>query len=320
MRKKIKSDNNPKILNDFLIYLKDIKNYSIRTILGYELDIQIFLHFILSYIDLDIEYSKITAFSLITVKVEDIYAFLFYLNNEKNNCSSTRARKVASLKQFFKWLYSKYPSNKENPTLNLSKITLHYRLPKYLTLEEAKKMQNIFNNENSQNYIRNNTILILFLNTGMRLSELININIKDINFDSQTIIINGKGNKERTVYLSNYCKNKLIKYLETRKDNLEPLFISSQHKRISKSSIESICKKAYKIMGIEEKKFTVHTLRHTAATIIFKQNRDIVLVKEFLGHSTILSTQTYLHTQNDLVKEAVNKNPLNTYKKGGKYE
>ena len=318
MNKNLKCSGNPRILKDFLNYLQYTKNFSIGTIRGYEIDLNIFLKFILEYRNIPGSVSSITIFTIAQIEKSDIIAFMVYLNYYRSNCSSTRQRKIASVKAFFKWIYTNYPIFKnENQTLRLPGIQSIVRLPKYLTLKEAKKMQRVFNKNNCVQYIRNNTIITLFLTTGIRLSELIGINIHDIDFENKTIKVLCKGNKERIVYFSENCKKQLLEYLQIRKEikcTGDPLFVSNQHKRISKSSIENICKQAYKIMDLEHKKYTVHTLRHTAATIYFEyNNRDILLLKELLGHSTILSTEIYTHTYNNLVKEAVNKNPLNNF-------
>lgn len=318
MSKYIDFNQNPVVLNDFINYLENMRNFSAQTIKGYELDLKLFFNFILKYKDIKIKFNEITIFIIYKIKQDDIIAFLVYQNYYKNNCSSTRQRKLAAIKAFFKWLYIENPGLQiENPTDNLPHIQSIIRLPKYLTLDEAKQIQNIFNKRNCKYYIRNNAIITLFLSTGIRLSELLKIKYIDINFNNNSINVVCKGNKERIVYFSNYCKEKLLAYLNVRSklanDN-EYFFLSNQGKRLSKSSVENICKKAYQIMGLEQKHYTVHTLRHTAATIYFEfNNRDILLLKDILGHSTILSTEIYTHTYNNLVKDAVNKNPLNDF-------
>ena len=319
MRNNINFEKNPAILNNFLAYLQNMKNYSIGTIQGYELDLKIFFNFILKYKDIGITYAQITTFTISQIREEDVEAFLVYINYYNSNCSSTRKRKVAAIKSFFKYFYTNNNYvNKENPTKNLPSIQTLKRIPKYLTIEQAKKMQNIFNKDNSKQYVRNNAIITLFLSTGIRLSELLKINLEDIDFNNKTINIYCKGNNQRLIYISEYCRKKLQEYISERdaaNTQCEALFIGSKNKRISKSSIEYICKSAYKLMGIEDKNYTVHSLRHTAATIYFESNnRDILLLKEILGHSTILSTEIYAHTYNNLAKEAVMKNPLSEYK------
>ncbi len=318
MSKNIDFKHNPTILNDYLEYLKNTRNYSIGTINGYELDLKIFFNFILRYKDIPIEFAQLTMFNISQIKYDDIVAYIVYLNYHNNNCSNTRQRKVAAIKSFFKWFYAqKNFIKKENPTKKLPHIQKLQTYPKYLTLNQAKNIQSIFNENNCKQYIRNNAILTLFLSTGIRLSELVNINLEDINFTEKTIKICCKGNKERIIFFSEYCKKKMLEYLNLRDTNnckTNALFIGSRNKRICRNSIEYICKKAYKLMGLEDKNYTVHSLRHTAATIYFEyNNRDILLLKEILGHSTILSTEIYTHTYNDLVKEAVMKNPLSEY-------
>ena len=219
-------------------------------------------------------------------------------------------------------MYNQYPklNYKLNPAQNISSAELMYRLPKYLKLEDAKKLQHIFNINNSRNALRNNTIITLFLNCGLRLSELVSINIKDIDFESKTLKVIGKGNKERVVFLNTNTIKVISNYLRTRNTLIEndALFVTYKNKRISNTYVERICKKAFKLARLEEYGYTVHSLRHTAATYLYKETKDILITKEFLGHSTIESTQIYTHIENQSIKEAVNKNPLSNYiYKGG---
>lgn len=314
----INTKENPKVLSNYLDYLYRIKNYSLKTIQSYQTDLIIFFKFIIKYLELPIRTKDINVFILANLKSSDIIAFLIFLNYNRNNSPATRKRRVSAIKSFFKWLFNYYPTfdTKNNPILNLPKINLMYRLPKYLTLEDAIRIQDIFNNSNSRFYLRNNLIIKLFLNTGMRLSELININIKDINLKQKTIYIIGKRNKERTIFLNSSCVSDITKYLNTRKvlDLNEALFINQFGKRLSEDSIENICKTAFKLAGLEEYNFTVHTLRHTAATHLYDYTKDILIVKEFLGHESISSTEVYAHICNEEVKKAVNSNPLANFK------
>ena len=191
----IKTKENPKILNDFLMYLYTIKGYSQNTISTYNFNILHFLKFLLQYWDIPIKTKDVTIFILINVKESDIAAYLVYLNYLKDNSPSTRKNKIESLRSFYKWIFSSFPTNtnmKENPMLSLPSIQQQLRLPKYLNLKDAYKIQNIFNISNSRFYIRDNLIITLFLQTGMRLSELVNININNINFDKKSITIIGK--------------------------------------------------------------------------------------------------------------------------------
>ena len=309
---------NPKILNDFLNYLLVFKNYSLDTIKGYNIDLIMFFKFLIKYLNLEIEIKDINVFLLVSVKESDIIAFLIYLNNSRNNCFRTRQRKVSAIKTFYKWLFGYYPSlyNRVNPTMDIPHIEVTDRLPKCMHLEDAKKLQHIFNITNSRNAIRDNTIITLFLNCGLRLSELVSIDIKDINFNKKTINIIGKGNKERTIYLNSRALKAIKLYLNTKKivDLNDPLFLDNRNKRMTTFNIEKICKKAYRIAGLEDYGYTVHSLRHTAAAYLYKSSKDILVVKEFLGHARLDTTEIYIHLDNDDVRNAVNSNPLNNYK------
>ena len=196
--------------------------------------------------------------------------------------------------------------------VNIQKVE---RLPKSLTLEEAKKIQTVFTIKNSKNSLRNNAIICLFLSAGLRVSELISIKFTDIDFEKNSIQILGKGNKERTVYFSDYCKKQIKKYLSTRKDNNPFLFVSNKNDKLSREEINYITKKAYKLMNLEDRHYSTHTLRHTAATLLYMYvKEDTLLLKEFLGHSSIASTQIYTHIHNRQVKEAVERNPLSNFR------
>ena len=309
---------NPKILNDFLNFLLLIQNYSKETIKNYNSDLLIFLKFIIKYLELDMQVKDINIFILTSIKRSDIIAFMVYLNYERDNCFKTRQRKIASLKSFYKWIFNNYPSitkYKENPTINIPAIKPAERLPKYLSLEKVKRISNVFNLSNSRNAIRDNTIITLFLNCGLRLSELSGINICNINFNKRTLNVIGKRNKERVVYLNKKTINSIKEYLSLKKiiDYKGPLFTYGQNKRLSIYSIEKICHKALKLANLSEYDYTVHSLRHTAAVNIYRHTKDILVLKEFLGHVSVLSSEVYMHIDNDAVRNAVNSNPLNSY-------
>ncbi len=320
---KVNYDANPSILNNFLNYLQGFRNYTDDTIKAYNSDLLQFFYFIKEYNKIPVEIKEFNIFILANVKQADIIAFLVYLNYVRDNNPSSRNRKLSAIRGFYKWLLYTNPTiQKENPTkeiLNSGKI---FRLPKYLNLEQAKTIQSIFTLENSKFSARNNAIISLFLNTGTRASELINIDIQDINFKNNSIIVCGKGNKERVVFFTNSCKEKLLKYLNTRfKDKElidinEPLFLSRYNKRLGIDGIEDVCAKAYELMGLKDKGYTTHTLRHTTATLIYIYvAQDILLLKKVLGHQSISSTEIYTHVYDKQVKEAFNKNPLSNITK-----
>lgn len=318
----IKTKENPKILNDFLMYLYTIKGYSQNTISTYNFNILHFLKFLLQYWDIPIKTKDVTIFILINVKESDIAAYLVYLNYLKDNSPSTRKNKIESLRSFYKWIFSSFPTNtnmKENPMLSLPSIQQQLRLPKYLNLKDAYKIQNIFNISNSRFYIRDNLIITLFLQTGMRLSELVNININNINFDKKSITIIGKNNKERIIYLNDLCMKKLKEYINLRKNKTkiininEALFLNKNGQRLQQHGVEYVCKKAFKLAGLEEYNYTTHSLRHTVAAQLYMNNVDLLVIKEILGHSSITTTEIYTHVHNLKVKEAVEKNPLSNF-------
>lgn len=305
---------NIKVLDDFSYYLSTIRGYSPITVKGYYSDLILLFTFLNSYLEWNVDLGDIDISFLSKVEENAIFAYLSYLISYKNNGSSTRKRKVASAKSFFKWLYTKYDKTlkkENNPTLSVACVEKTRRLPKYLKLEDALRIQSIFNETNSKNYIRDNTIIILFLNSGIRLAELVNINIKDINLELKELRIIGKGNRERTVYLNKKVLKQLELYLSTRTDDYEALFLSSCKTRLKPNSVEHICNKAFALAGLGGCGYTTHTLRHTAATHIYAQTNDILIVKEFLGHTNIASTEIYTHISNKELKEAADRHPLN---------
>ena len=218
-----------------------------------------------------------------------------------------------AIKGFYKWLYLYYPSfsKKPNPIQNITTVPNVVRLPKCLNFEQAKLIQNVFNEQNCKNSKRNNAIITLFLHTGIRISELVNLSITDIDFNSKTANIIAKGNIEKRIFLNDYTIKRLKLYLKTRNDDCNALFVSSKkNRRISVDAIEDICKKAFNLIGIvDTTKYSAHTLRHTAATIVYKNN-DILTAQAFLGHKTINTTEIYTHVINEDIKNAINKNPL----------
>ena len=303
----------PSILKKFLKYLINTRNYSKNTVISYEFDLIIFFKYICEYLFPEIEMKNINVFILSQIEEKDIFSFLIYLNSKRENSAETRNRKLAALKTFFRYLYTRYSSLKDklNPINNIEKAEEMIRLPKYLKLEEAKRIQSIFNEYNSKNYIRNNTIIILFLQTGMRLSELKNIKVKDIDFENKTIKITCKGNKEKIVYLNAVAIDSIRKYLSIRNyDEDEYLFVNKNSNVLSRKSIESICKKAFELANLTEYNYTTHTLRHTTATYIYKATKDILVVKSILGHENLNSTEIYTHIIDDEIKDAFNKHPL----------
>lgn len=324
----INKNNNPEYLNSFLDYSETILNKSPNTIKEYYYDLNYFLRFIKKRFNLTREtnYSKITIkdISLNTIKkikLEDIHAFLSYLTKTYNSKPATRARKVSSIRVFFKYLSSKAKLISTNPAQNLETPKLDKRLPKYLTLDESKKLLNAVFTDDIRNKERDFAIITLFLNCGLRLSELVQMNIKDINFNEKKVHIIGKGNKERSIYLNNSCMDAINMYLKTRPENKkmndkqkskDALFLSERRTRISKRTVQYIVNKELTKAELDTSKFSVHKLRHTAATLMYQYGHvDIRALQAVLGHESISTTEIYTHVSDNQIKNAIDKNPLN---------
>lgn len=313
----------PPCLIDFCNYLETIKGKSHNTINGYTLDITMFFRFIKVYkgliTDPSLEFAQIPIYDIDAevinnIKLTDLYAFLSFVEKQRNNGNHARARKVATLRSFFKFLHGKAKIITENPTLELESPKINQRHPIYLTLDESKTLLLSLNKSNA-NYYRDYCILTLFLNCGMRLSELCSIEINKIKGDTLTII--GKGNKERTVYLNDACLKAIDDYLIVRNtatvhdDSKNFLFISSRNTQINKRTVELLVKKHVKNSGLADGKYTPHKLRHTAATLMYKHgNVDIRSLQSILGHENISTTQIYTHVDDERLRDAVNSNPL----------
>ncbi|WP_238901026.1 tyrosine recombinase XerC [Clostridium sp. YIM B02500] len=319
----LKNNNLPESLVDFLNYLETIKSTSINTIYGYRIDLTIFFRFMMIYkgkvnsdsVEFeDIDISIIDDEFLRGIKLRDLYAFLSFTEKYRDNSSYARARKVATLKSFFKFLFGKAKVITENPAFELESPKINKRHPVYLTLNQSIHLLESLN-KNDKNYSRDYCILMFFLNCGMRLSELCSIQIDKIRDDTLTII--GKGNKERTVYLNDACLKALANYLNVRDDskalpdNKKFLFLSSRNGPINKRTVEIMIKKHITNAGLTDDKYTPHKLRHTAATLMYKYgNVDIRSLQSILGHTNISTTQIYTHVDDDSLRDAVKSNPL----------
>lgn len=322
----IKTDENPYFLNSFLDYIETILNKSPNTIKEYNYDISNFLRFVLLHFNLtdEEEFKNIIIKDmnieiLKKIKLNDLHAYLAYLTREHHSKAATRARKVASLKTFFNYLTTKANILEINPAQNLESPKLDKRVPKYLSLDDSKRLLNSVANKDpkSRNKLRDYAIITLFLNCGMRLSELVNINIKDINFSDEKLNVIGKGNKERTIYLNKACMSAITEYLKVRpKDRIkitdkDALFLSERNERISQRTVQTVVKNELNRAGLDTRKYSTHKLRHTAATLMYKYGHvDIRALQELLGHESISTTEIYTHVDNSQIRAAVENNPL----------
>lgn len=310
----------PQQLNNFLNYLTTVKERSPNTMSAYKVDLVMFFRFLKLYktkLPKDIEFEEIDISDIDDkfikdIHLTDLFSFMSFLDNYRDNGSYAKARKVATLKSFFKFLYGKVKILDENPAIELESPKIKKRNPIYLTLEESKRLLSSIDGTNKA---RDYCIITLFLNCGFRLSELCSIDISKIKED--TLYVVGKGNKERTIYLNNACLKAIDEYLKVRNKNLDKikdkdaLFISRNNTRINKRTVELMLKKYLKKANLDEEKYTPHKLRHTAATLMYKHGDvDIRSLQKILGHENISTTQIYTHVDNEKLREAVSLNPL----------
>lgn len=326
----IKREENPDYINSFLDYSATILNKSPNSIKEYNYDLMMFFRFIKIHFKLtdETDFSKIKIndipISVVQkITLSDIHAFISYMAIELRSKSATRARKVSTIRIFFKYLSQKANLIDVNPAQNLETPKSDKRLPKYLNLEESQRLLNVTENEDNRNYKRDFAIITLFLNCGLRLSELVGINIKDIDFSDAKLNVIGKGNKERTIYLNKACLRAINEYLQIRPkqgvkvDKLnshKALFLSERKERISKRTVQHIVNKELQLAGLDISKYSVHKLRHTAATLMYQYGKvDIRALQVLLGHESISTTEIYTHVNNNQVRDAVENNPLATF-------
>lgn len=313
------SPENPEFLNNYLVHIKIVKLLSQRTIEEYYTDIRLFLRYIYENNHNtgkelnDIDIRDMSESELKKISVSDIYNFIFYTSDERKNKDRARYRKICSLRSFFKYLEKVAHIIEADPTKDLDVPVPKASLPKFLSLNESLRLLETADTADSK---RDYCIITLFLNCGMRLSELVGINIKDIDFYENRLKVLGKRSKERMVYLNPACIDALQKYLVIRKDNPkaadEPaLFISNQNRRISKRRVQQIVEDTLQKAQLDGKGITTHKLRHTAATLMYQYgDADVLTLKELLGHASIATTEIYTHLNDENVRNAIESNPL----------
>jgi len=309
----------PDIVIEFLNYMITIKNKSLKTVSEYHYDLRTFLRYIKvikynadekNFKNIDVK--DITIDDIRKIDLTDLYSFISYTSRELDNTAVTRARKVASLKSFYKYLHTKVKLIDYNPAAELDTPKHVKRLPKYLNLNESIQLLQSVNSK--KNAARDYAIIVLFLNCGLRLSELVGINVNSIRGDTLTVI--GKGNKERTVYLNKACQDAIAAYMAERskfKTIKDPkaLFLSERKTRISPKTVQYLVKKYIQAAGLDPDKYSPHKLRHTAATLMYKHgNVDIRALQAILGHESIATTEIYTHLDDEQLREAVRSNPL----------
>ena len=318
----------PQVLREFLIYHENIKGQSPLTISEYYLDLRMFLRFVklmrndmpmstqleeINIKDIDISFIQ-------DIDTSDIFDFLSYLANDRplnpdspstdhGISASARARKLSAIKSFYKYLTVRTKQLSENPVADLEYPKLRKSLPKYLTLEQSAALLKAVSGQNEK---RDYAILMLFLNCGIRRSELVGLNLTDVYEDRIRVV--GKGNKERFVYFGSACRKAIDAYLPEREKQVlsdnRALFGSRDNNRISVTAVHRLVKKALLQAGLDSTQFSAHKLRHTAATMMLSGGVDVKTVQEVLGHENLNTTQIYTHIENTELKIAAEANPL----------
>ena len=318
----------PLILRDFLVYHETIKGQSPRTIHEYYLDLRMFLRFIkLMRCDMpihtrldEIDIKDIDIRFIADITTSDIFDFLSYLTNDRTPnpdslvpeygiSATARARKLSALKSFYKYLTVRTKLLSENPVADLEYPKLRKSLPKYLTLQQSSALLQAVSGQNEK---RDFAILMLFLNCGIRRSELVGLNLTDVYEDRIRVI--GKGNKERIVYFGSACRKAIDAYLPERNKKVlsdnRALFGSRDGNRISVTAVHRLVKKAFLKAGLDSTQFSAHKLRHTAATMMLSGGVDVKTVQEVLGHENLNTTQIYTHIESTELKIAAEANPI----------
>ncbi len=319
----------PRVLRDFLSYHETIRGQSAKTIAEYHLDLRMFLRFMKLMHDdmpydtdldsIDIRNCDIAFIRQITTT--QIYDYLTYLANDRVKFPDTasehagigaaaRARKLSAIKSFYKYLTVRTKQLDENPVADLEYPKLRRSLPKFLTLEQSIRLLRSIDGLYPK---RDYAILCIFLNCGLRISELTGLNLSDATGDQLRVL--GKGNKERFVYMSDACREALDDYIhhERNTDGMKdprPLFISRDHNRMSTSAVHRMVKKHLFAAGIDPAQYSAHKLRHTAATMMLQGGVDVRTVQEVLGHENLNTTQIYTHIESAELRIAADASPL----------
>ncbi len=317
----------PDVLKEYAAYTTTIKGNAEKSICEYLQDLRTFFRYIIAKRDgIDPTSDEFESISIRDISLNDVRAvteytiieFLMYANLSRKNSTSTRLRKLSALRSFFHYVCGKKHYIDVDPTTNIDSPKKGSTLPKYLTIDEAiKLLETVKSDRESKTVERDYCIISLFLNTGMRLSELVGLNIESFDSKLTHVKVLGKGNKERIIYLNNAAREALQGYLRIRLDpkrirsNEQALFISGREKRISNKTVQWVVYKYLKMAGLGSKKLSVHKLRHTAATLMYQSGKvDIRVLKEILGHEQLNTTQIYTHIVERNLEDAVANNPL----------
>ena len=314
-------------VQEFASYKLGIQGCSSKTVDEYLLDLRTFFRYLLAkergidpesdaFLEIDVRVMDLSRISQITTS--QIYDFLMYTGNIRGNQSAAKARKLSAIKGLYKYLVNKRNYIDVNPAQNIETPKSRKSLPKFLTLEESiHLLQCVQNDTESKNRVRDYAMLTLFLNCGMRVSELVGISLTDLDPELRSMRVIGKGNKERIIYLNEACRSVLVTLLQERRSpkyvgvKTKALFLSNRNERISVKTVQHIVYKYLAMAGLEAKHYSVHKLRHTAATLMYQSGQvDVRVLKDILGHEQLNTTQIYTHVSDEHMQSAMEMNPL----------
>ncbi len=310
--------NHSQLVRNFLSHKLTIEGKSPLTVKEYSYDLQTFFRYIVKRKEglltplEDVDISRVDIPLIESIELTDIYEYLMYLSKEKENGVRSRARKLSCIKSFYKYLHVKVHLLEKDIAKDLEMPKSPKSLPRYLELKEAQMLLNAVNGKEKE---RDYLMLMILLNCGLRVSELQNIKLRDIKEDSLTVT--GKGNKERQLFINEATKKALQEYLTVRKNTrCEWLFLSSRGTAISVAGIQYTIKNLFRKAGLDATKLSTHKLRHTAATLMYKHGKvDIKTLQRVLGHEHLNTTEIYTHTDDAMVREAIDHNPLARFEK-----
>lgn len=316
----------PSTVIQFLDYMLVTKGRSQNTVFQYYHDLRSFFRYMLKkkhpvkyadYFPDDLSFNEVDDKLVLGITSIDIIEFLRFCTTEKGNETAARNRKLSAIKSLYKYLSKNEKKLDKDPSEFIEGSKRPKRLPKYLDIEESR---HLLESVKGPNYERNFAIITLFLNLGLRVSELVGINLKDISRNFETLRVIGKGNKERIVYLNDACESALKEYLNVRPKSPRPeaenaLFISRNRNRISKQTVQWLIYKHLEEAGLDRPGMSVHKLRHTAATLMYQHGHtDVRVLKDILGHESLSTTEIYTHISDEQMKKAADSNPLSNLK------
>ena len=317
--------DNPDFLNDYITHISVVKGLAKSTVGVYYQDIRQFLRFLTLYRSNvpevtpemlpEADIRSLTIEDIRTITLRDIHNYYSFIAGECGNKDKIRCRKATSLRSFFRYLNKQAMLLDHDPTANLELSRPKHALPKYLNLSESLELlQKLTERDNPKEQVRDYCILTLFLNCGIRLGELVGLNLSSLDLEEKRMRVLGKGSKERIVYLNPACMSALREYLFVRTEaetDDTALFLSNRNKRISRRRVQQVVENALKAAGLDGRGLSTHKLRHTAATLMYQHGHvDVLTLKSILGHESISTTEIYTHLADSSMQEAMDHSPL----------